>query len=936
MALSGWDNDKKLKLTIDSSNVDEDLTNFPVLVTLSSGTGQSNFDTTRVFDELDGGIDNTTKLMLHMDDTALSDSSPSSHSITKNGDAVRSATQSKFGGYSVYFAGTGDYLSLVDSDDWDFGLGDFTIDWWMRRVTTFGSGKDIFNCNFPTNPNWLVYFYSGTLYFFHNGASIYTVSYSEVLNVWEHYAVVRSGDNMYYFVDGVQIGSTGTGHVARSINGANFLKIGGGRGGAADSNCYMDGVRISKGVAIWTSNFTPPTSAYTDDRRKIAITDSNDNQLYTEIERWDYANEEANLWVKVPTIASGTDTNLYLYYDATVSDQNTRPDSEAYEDFTGVNGSYPDSHEWRVIGAVYPTIQNNKLRTSIDGTYTSCGVSPYFGMIDDFSTVQIDYDIDTGPATTSWSIFLEMRTGSADDMIRIDRRYDGGHKYYFSYYTGGSWYGGANAVTSDTSGKLRLERVGDVFHGYYWAGSSWTELGSGYTVSTDSALKPRILTSSWGSNPTIVIDVDNFTVSGTVSGYIDDIGTIPAWGVWDSNFKAVYHMSQDPDGDASDAIKDSTPNVNHGTPGGTMLTEDLVDSQVGKGLDFDGTDDYIDVGNGESLSFGAPADTFTLESIVKTSDSNSRIVCRSRQIDTHMPYNLRVAGGYAKFQRWNQPGGEDAFTDTNIIVNDNVFHYVAFKNINASDHRLFVDGIDVKDDTTTWTYDNTTTQKTFIGRWQNSTYGDAWGTGIIDEIRISNIDRSNAWLKATYYSGWNNFITFAEPIVFIFSNPIPVDTTVYGTTQNLYLTVTVSGGQPSYIYDATFYDALDDGIIGSTVSGTSSGQMANELMTTSSGIDYSWYVTAVSSGVEDTSSIYTFTNRFLCEGYVEVSDVPASGIPVRLYLRSTGEYVGGTTSAGVSGTFEIETTHNAYHYAVALYDYSTTNALIEDWLIPSN
>ena len=49
MALSGWDNNKKLVLTIDNSKVDEDLTDFPVNITLSSGTGQTSFDATVVF-----------------------------------------------------------------------------------------------------------------------------------------------------------------------------------------------------------------------------------------------------------------------------------------------------------------------------------------------------------------------------------------------------------------------------------------------------------------------------------------------------------------------------------------------------------------------------------------------------------------------------------------------------------------------------------------------------------------------------------------------------------------------------------------------------------------------------------------------------------------------------------------------------------------------
>ena len=51
MSLSGWDSTKKLKLTIDSSVVDSTLSNFPVLVSLSTSSGKTSYDASAVFDE---------------------------------------------------------------------------------------------------------------------------------------------------------------------------------------------------------------------------------------------------------------------------------------------------------------------------------------------------------------------------------------------------------------------------------------------------------------------------------------------------------------------------------------------------------------------------------------------------------------------------------------------------------------------------------------------------------------------------------------------------------------------------------------------------------------------------------------------------------------------------------------------------------------------
>jgi hypothetical protein len=69
-------------------------------------------------------------------------------------------------------------------------------------------------------------------------------------------------------------------------------------------------------------------------------------------------------------------------------------------------------------------------------------------------------------------------------------------------------------------------------------------------------------------------------------------------------------------------------------------------------------------------------------------------------------------------------------------------------------------------------------------------------------------------------------------------------------------------------------------------------------------------------------------------GFVSVDSVLTSGIVVRLYLRSDGSLIGSDITT-VSGTWSIATTHDDYHYAIALYTVSGTNALIYDWLHPT-
>ena len=84
-----------------------------------------------------GGVpDVNTLLLLHCNgadtSTTFIDSSRSHKTVTPNGNSQIDTAQSKFGGASSLFDGTGDYLSVPDSEDWNFGTGSFTFDFWVR------------------------------------------------------------------------------------------------------------------------------------------------------------------------------------------------------------------------------------------------------------------------------------------------------------------------------------------------------------------------------------------------------------------------------------------------------------------------------------------------------------------------------------------------------------------------------------------------------------------------------------------------------------------------------------------------------------------------------------------------------------------------------------------------------------------------------------
>lgn len=116
------------------------------------------------------------------------------------------------------------------------------------------------------------------------------------------------------------------------------------------------------------------------------------------------------------------------------------------------------------------------------------------------------------------------------------------------------------------------------------------------TVNEYCVIFVKITSISNTEDTIIYIDV------GTVvnSTYIGQVGSTPSDTVW-ADYRHVYHFNEDPSGSAPQ-IKDSSPNHYNLTTGGTMTSGDLIDSDLGKAIDFDGTDDYA--GSSTSYSIG--------------------------------------------------------------------------------------------------------------------------------------------------------------------------------------------------------------------------------------------------------------------------------------------------------------------------------------------
>jgi len=219
-----------------------------------------------------------TKLLLHMDGDPYSTDFPDSSSNPKTITALVNAqiidTPVKFGSGSLALDGTtGTALQVSASDDFDFADGDFTIDGWFYFVSEFTPAN--FGLFGSLTDCWLGVFVDATGHL-HPFASSDGVSW-DILpgdslsstipvnrNNWVHIAFVRSGDVWTIYIDGVTaftITQTGT-LVSRATEDK---RVGMWGNGGLLWEGYIDEFRISKGIARWTTDFTPPTAPYTAD-----------------------------------------------------------------------------------------------------------------------------------------------------------------------------------------------------------------------------------------------------------------------------------------------------------------------------------------------------------------------------------------------------------------------------------------------------------------------------------------------------------------------------------------------------------------------------------------------------------------------------------------------------------------------------------------------
>ncbi|MEO5376923.1 MAG: LamG domain-containing protein [Magnetococcus sp. DMHC-6] len=170
-----------------------------------------------------------------------------------------------FGTSSMKFDGTNDRLTVPDSNDWFFGMNNFTIDVWFKpinlSITQNLCGQSAGSAS-TSSPRIRLVGNKLDVVFYNSGANIEILgSTALVINTWYHFAFMRSGNTLYLFLNGLPEGTANVTGISSNESVAAF-GVGGISTSSAPANGYMQSFRISNVARYPTGGFTPNNFLY--------------------------------------------------------------------------------------------------------------------------------------------------------------------------------------------------------------------------------------------------------------------------------------------------------------------------------------------------------------------------------------------------------------------------------------------------------------------------------------------------------------------------------------------------------------------------------------------------------------------------------------------------------------------------------------------------
>lgn len=568
--------------------------------------------------------------------------------ITRNGNVTQGSLSPYSASWGGYFA-SGQYISTPSSSELSFGTGDFTIECWIYALAA--NDQAIYEGRLVNNNSTgftLTALNSTTIRTYSNSVLL-TATVPNYIGTWTHIAVTRSSGTSRLFVNGIlcqSAPSTTNFTDDRAIIGAGMYS---GSIGSNAFNGFISNFRIVKGTAVYTANFTPPTSTLTAVAGTSLLTLQNDQ----------FIDNSSNKFA----ITKFGDAKLVLANNSSFA-LNTLPTPTSYSGYfdgtTGyLTGTFNNvgSTQFTLEMWVYKTVSGT-VTTIFDGRSTIGSVNGFAIQTDSSNRITFQWDGKT-IFTTSNSITI-----NAWNHIAIVRRTVQSNQTMFAYING-------------TEGVSTL--VGANF--------SETSLTIGNNISRNAFFPGYI------SNLRIVrgtaVYTANFTPSTTPLTAISGTSLLTC-----QNSTFIDNSTNNYSIASTGLVKPSAINPF----GSTSSTANGYSVSKFKGSAyFDGTGDYLTVTNPPTILREWWKSPFTIEAWVYVNSFNQAAYAQPTMVGNMSPTSDGnywsfgpITNGTIRFYYWNGSGGVSVTTTTAIETKQWCHLVVVYVN---SQIRIYINGV---------------------------------------------------------------------------------------------------------------------------------------------------------------------------------------------------------------------------------------------------
>jgi hypothetical protein len=196
-----------------------------------------------------------TSLLLNFTNAGITDAT-AKNVLETVGNAQISTVQSKWGGGSMSFDGSGDYLKAPSNPAFFISTENYTFECWIYKQT---SARAILLSIASAGLSVAINASSNIEVCRSLTAIDFTFTAGILNNEWTHIAVSRSGNLLRAFKNGVLLGT----QTSSTSYGQGICYLGIDADQSASPYLgYISDLRITKGVARYTANFAPPSGSF--------------------------------------------------------------------------------------------------------------------------------------------------------------------------------------------------------------------------------------------------------------------------------------------------------------------------------------------------------------------------------------------------------------------------------------------------------------------------------------------------------------------------------------------------------------------------------------------------------------------------------------------------------------------------------------------------